>query len=78
MWSLGSYSAFVPLDVLGVFCSFSPGVSLSVSARYAKALEARSGIFNRMIKEALNRGEVQKEIAEQVKIALARFPRVRG
>ena len=53
-------------------------VLLIVAAKYAKALEARRGIFNRMIKEVLNPGEVRKVIAAHVESALARFPRVRG
>ena len=53
-------------------------VLLSVEAKYALALEARRGVFNRMIKEVLNPGEVRKEVAAQIESALARFPRVRG
>ena len=51
-------------------------VLLSVEAPYAKALEARRGVFNRMRNEVLNPAEVQKEIAAQIKIALARFPQL--
>ena len=66
----GFYKERVSLDVRP-----DGSVLLSVEAPYSKALEKRRGIFNRMLKEVLDPGDVQKEIAEQVKSALARFPR---
>ena len=66
----GFYKSRVSMDVRP-----DGDVLLSAAAPYAKALEARRGIFNRMIKEVLDPGDVQNEIAEQVKSALARFPR---
>lgn len=69
----GFYKRSVSLHVLP-----TGAVILSVEARYAKALEARRGVFNRMIAAVLSPSEYRKVIAAHVESALARFPRVRG
>ena len=69
----GFYKERVSLDVRP-----DGSVLLSVEAPYAKALESRRGIFNRMLNEVLNPAEVRKEVSAQVFAALAGFPQFGG
>ena len=61
----GLYKRSIELDV-----SPSGDVKLSAKAGHSKALEARTGTFNKMISEVMTRKHVMAEIGRQMELIL--------
>ena len=57
----GAYKRSVSLDITP-----DGDVKVSVDVRYARAVEAHSGVFNKMIEETMSRKKVLEEIGRQM------------
>lgn len=57
----GEYKRSIELDITP-----DGDVKLSVKAGHAKPVEARTGVFNKMIREVMSRDVIMKEISRQM------------